>query len=306
MPETRLPGPVFISHSSEDKDFVRRLDSDLEAHRFETWLDEKSMVVGDSLPAKISSGLEDAAAVVVVISPASENSDWLHYELQLATERMVKGLRVIPALLQDATIPPEIRSLLYADFRDDYDAGLDAIIRSLEQLAETLADDAGPPPFYKHVEARLKAVFDGVGYMSLMGEYKSRDYSVCHIDVDGGDDIEIVYDEASDYLEKQEAIRDGFWREFLDENEESLSEFLLLVSERPLEISTPLLDPGEPRVRVQYVEASAPMKLMRSRKYESVAFAADFSGELPDAEQERLLRLIREKITEIHTQESGT
>ncbi len=195
MPQSRLPGPVFISHSSDDKKFVRRLNADLEHHGFETWLDEKTMVVGDSLPAKISSGLERASAVIVVISPASTGSAWLHYELQLATERMIKGLRVLPILLEDAVVPPELRALLYADFRKSYNDGVNAVTRSLEQLAQAHADAAAPKPFYLVVKERLGEVFDSVGFMSIMGEYKSRDYDVCHVEVDDGAELEIVYDE---------------------------------------------------------------------------------------------------------------
>ena len=39
-----------------------------------------------------------------------------------------------------------------------------------QQLEEALAERAAEPPFYKRVEVRLQIVFDGVGYMSLMGE----------------------------------------------------------------------------------------------------------------------------------------
>lgn len=48
---------AFISHSTLDKPFVRRLAADLVAHGVKVWLDEQQMMVGDSLPEKIAQGL---------------------------------------------------------------------------------------------------------------------------------------------------------------------------------------------------------------------------------------------------------
>ena len=46
---------------------------------------------------------------------------------------MVKGLRVLPVLIEDAVTSPELRAIVYADFRESYEAGLAAVVRSLEQ-----------------------------------------------------------------------------------------------------------------------------------------------------------------------------
>ena len=47
-----LLGKVFISHSSLDKPFVRRLTRRLEKEGFRVWLDERELVAGDSLGKK--------------------------------------------------------------------------------------------------------------------------------------------------------------------------------------------------------------------------------------------------------------
>jgi hypothetical protein len=239
------------------------------------------MVVGDPLPAKISAGLQSASAVIVVISPASARSRWLHYELQIATERMVKGLRVLPVLLADAEIPGELSALLYADFRENYERGVETVMRSLEQLGEALARASGPPPFYKHVADLLGSVFDSVGSILTLDGYRPPDFDFCAIEREDADDIEIVYDEVTSYYAGDvDPIDDRFWEEFIDAQQKAPTNYFLLVSQRPVAISQPEVD-GEPRVRVQ---ASRYLK----------AYVVDLSGGLDDEEERRLLLLVRE------------
>ena len=73
----RFPGKVFLSHSSADKAFVRRLDQAIRGAGFETWLDEHELVPGDALPKKIRTGIAQASVIVVVLSTSSAGSRWL-------------------------------------------------------------------------------------------------------------------------------------------------------------------------------------------------------------------------------------
>src|SRR5207248_7236595 len=126
-------GRVFISHSSLDKEFVRRLNSSLEEAGFKTWLDEKRLRVGDQIAKEISVAIAEAGALIVVVSRNSTKSDWLIYEINLATERAIKGeLRILPALVDTDDLPPELKGRLYADFRSSFDEGLKSVVASLK------------------------------------------------------------------------------------------------------------------------------------------------------------------------------
>src|SRR4051794_36917317 len=99
---SRLPGPVFLSHSSLDKSFVLRLRADLDSLGFETWVDAHDLHGGDALPRKIAEGIARSSAMVVVLSQNALTSQWLSYELQIAVVRMIEGqLTVIPAVLEE-------------------------------------------------------------------------------------------------------------------------------------------------------------------------------------------------------------
>jgi hypothetical protein len=63
---------IFLSHRSVDKDFVRKLASDIESEYWQgrkllTWLDE---AVGGSIPGHIERGLQNSRFVALIMTPA--------------------------------------------------------------------------------------------------------------------------------------------------------------------------------------------------------------------------------------------
>lgn len=118
MPLQKIPS-IFLSHSSADKPFTRRLAHRLGNAGATVWLDEAEMRIGDSLIAKLSSAIEGIDYVAAVISQASVASKWVEHELRLAMTREVESSRVVvlPLLIEDVSIPAYLKDKLYADFR---------------------------------------------------------------------------------------------------------------------------------------------------------------------------------------------
>jgi hypothetical protein len=125
---------IFISHSSKDKDFVRRLTDDLQKANLSVWLDEREIHAGDSIPQGVSGGLQDTNILVVVLSQNSAQSAWVQRELDAALMGQLGGspIRVIPVRLDDAPVPPLLNPILYADFRTDYQSGLSKLLNALQ------------------------------------------------------------------------------------------------------------------------------------------------------------------------------
>ena len=92
---------VFISHASADDVFVAELRRRLEAQGVPVWVDSRALRGGDGLAPEIEKAITEAAHVVVVISPATVNSEWVSREVEKALEvqRSRPGYRVIPVLL---------------------------------------------------------------------------------------------------------------------------------------------------------------------------------------------------------------
>jgi hypothetical protein len=201
-----LLGKVFISHSSIDKPFVRRLSRKLEKEGFRVWLDKRELVAGDPLGKKISEALERARAVLVVVSKSSSKSNWLAFELNKATSRMVKGeCRVIPVVIDKKELPAEVAGLAYADFTSSFEFGIRAVITALEYEVGILEREerqkAIKRNFWRRVDVALTDVFGSVSPCSLSGEYESLNYDVTSLPIScaNRDETDVVYETVSSY-----------------------------------------------------------------------------------------------------------
>lgn len=139
---------TFICHSASDKEFARKLAVGLTTQGVRVWLDEAEIGVGDSLIEKIETGILGAQFLVVVLSARSVQSNWCKEELRMAVARQIqnKGIRVLPAVMEDCDIPGFLQEKRYADFRpqpsrvghhDAFDAGLREIVDTVKRNATT-------------------------------------------------------------------------------------------------------------------------------------------------------------------------
>lgn len=129
--------PVFISYSHSDRDFATRLAEQLVRHRATVWIDQWELLVGDSLIERIEAALEEASALLVILSASSVQSDWCRKELNagLLKELEEKRVVILPVLLEDCKIPLFLRDKLYADFRTDFDEGLKDVLESVARFS---------------------------------------------------------------------------------------------------------------------------------------------------------------------------
>ena len=86
---------VFISHASEDKDFVDPLANKLRDAGLRVWYDSFELRIGDSLNESINKGLSQSRFGVIVLSPSFFEKHWTRYEMNGLVARQVSGQRVI-------------------------------------------------------------------------------------------------------------------------------------------------------------------------------------------------------------------
>jgi len=110
---------IFVSHSSKDKAFARRLVNSVEFYGIPYFLDEREIKVGENIPETIFNALGRATHVIYVISKNSINSKWMAEELSVAKMRQLsnQGCTILPALIDEVTPPASISHIKYADFR---------------------------------------------------------------------------------------------------------------------------------------------------------------------------------------------
>ena len=135
-PIRALPPKVFISYSHQDRDFAERLAGDLSGHGIIVWWDEWGIRVGDSLLSKLQQGIIASSYLAIVLSPESVASSWVQEELNLALHRQLQERRVfvLPILFRECEVPPFLAEKKYADFSDDYDAGLQELLSAIQPI----------------------------------------------------------------------------------------------------------------------------------------------------------------------------
>lgn len=117
---------IVISYAHEDSAFVNTLAANLFRNRVHVWVDRWELKVGDSILHRIESAIQEADALIIVLSKASVQSEWCRKELTagLITELEAKSIFVLPIVIEDCSIPLFLKDKLYADFRKDKDKAL--------------------------------------------------------------------------------------------------------------------------------------------------------------------------------------
>lgn len=142
--------PVFFCYAHEDKDFVDRLARQLVERRAWVWIDRWELNVGDSIIERVQTAIEEASAVIVVLSSASAASAWVKRELASIIYRQVDGERapVIPVLIENCQIPTFLNDRLYADFRRNYDEGLQTVLQAVARVTSASQGRLETPDFH--------------------------------------------------------------------------------------------------------------------------------------------------------------
>lgn len=96
---------IFISHSHNDEIFARKVASLLQDQGLDVWEASNEIFPGDNWAAKISRGLQESNAMVVLLTPESLKSIWVQRDVEYALGAQEYSERLIPVLVDpDKTI----------------------------------------------------------------------------------------------------------------------------------------------------------------------------------------------------------
>jgi len=89
---------IFVSYSHQDSEIVSVITNRLKVEGHEIWLDSLQLQPGDNITQKISEGLEQADAIIFIISEASLRSKWVQREFSIITLQQIskRQQRIIP------------------------------------------------------------------------------------------------------------------------------------------------------------------------------------------------------------------
>lgn len=129
---------IFCCHSSMDKDIVKPIAMSLKNKDYAVFLDEWSLVPGDSLVEKLPEAIAKSGVFILFLSKASNDSAWCKKELAIAISQMLKSnrIRVFAYRLEQVDPPLILDDTVY----------IDAVTLGYEQsLVRLFAAAAGEP-----------------------------------------------------------------------------------------------------------------------------------------------------------------
>ncbi len=112
---------VFISHSSKDRWIARQMARLIEERDIRTFFNEKDFQGGDRIPETIKKNIKECKELLVLLSSASVQSDWVKYEIGAA---WVLRKRIVPIVdklspEQMPVLPEQVKAVDLNDF-DNY------------------------------------------------------------------------------------------------------------------------------------------------------------------------------------------
>ena len=120
---------VFISYSRKDISFVELLAGDLKKNGMDVWYDLSRLEGGSRWRAEIEKAIRNSQYVIVVLSPASVESEWVEREFLFASNLKRK---IIPLLYRPCEIPLGYLDLNYIDVQgENYTENFNKLLRVL-------------------------------------------------------------------------------------------------------------------------------------------------------------------------------
>jgi WD40 repeat protein/GTPase SAR1 family protein/DNA-directed RNA polymerase subunit RPC12/RpoP len=134
---------VFLSHNSADKARVRRIAERLQAAGARVWFDEWAIKIGDDIFLKVEEGLQESRVLVLCLSRAAFDSNWVSLERSTVLFRDPNNAdrRFIPVKLTDCEPPDTIRRFKYLDYKKETAASFKKLLIACD--IHTLDDRTG-------------------------------------------------------------------------------------------------------------------------------------------------------------------
>lgn len=126
---------VFLSYARRDEKIARLIRAVLQKIGFKVWDPATSMSAGGNWALELGKGLEDAEAMVVLISPAAMASENVKREIEYALgELRFKG-RLIPVVVRPVKeIPWILETLRVLRVESDPERGIRRLVEELKRI----------------------------------------------------------------------------------------------------------------------------------------------------------------------------
>jgi len=123
---------VFISYQHEDADFAELLKFRVKDKGFDSWVDSEDLQAGEEWQVSIDQAIKGAFALIVIMTPNAQASEYVTYEWSFAWGA---GIKVIPVLYKQTQLHPRLKTLQYLDFTNHSTRPWDKLFEALKIAA---------------------------------------------------------------------------------------------------------------------------------------------------------------------------
>jgi hypothetical protein len=100
---------VFVSYSCKDEELASKLVASLEDAGLDAWFKKREILPGDNWAEKISQGLKESNAMVVLLTADALESDAVQNSISYALGEKAFSNRLVPVLVGDSPDFPRDR-----------------------------------------------------------------------------------------------------------------------------------------------------------------------------------------------------
>ncbi len=146
------PAPYFfMSYSREDTAKQKRIVRELRERGIEIWVDIENLTPGTpTWEREIEKAIRGATGIIVLLSPESNNSEWVRREISFGEQHRK---RIFPVLIEgndNTSTPLRLANHQRVDLRTKFEAGLDELALALKEYINVKQDiETGNQPAVK-------------------------------------------------------------------------------------------------------------------------------------------------------------
>lgn len=126
------PTEVFLSHSSEDRQFATRIGDLLETHGIPYWFSKRDILGAQQWHDEIGKALARCDWFLLVLSPAAVDSKWMKHELLYALQEKPYEDHIAVVDFQPAEYKKlswTLRNFQWVDFQKEFADGCRELLR---------------------------------------------------------------------------------------------------------------------------------------------------------------------------------
>ena len=127
-----LPQEVFLSHSSQDRQFASDIVTVMTRHQVPVWYSQTNILGAQQWQVEIGAALQRCDWFAVILSPRSVESMWVKRELSYALQQNRFDNRIVPIIQQPADfelLSWTLSTFQMVDFTGSFDGGSRDLLR---------------------------------------------------------------------------------------------------------------------------------------------------------------------------------